>query len=154
MNIGVKYIIIGTAAVKDKNFLTYCLKNYSDYITIGIDAKNDYIAIDGWQNITKLNFVEFSKLICDLGCRRIIYTDISRDGMLNSPNFDNTANLADAVLQFNTEIIASGGVGALDDIKKIKELNRPNITGIIIGKALYEKKIRLTDAISIFQNIR
>jgi phosphoribosylformimino-5-aminoimidazole carboxamide ribotide isomerase len=146
INIGVKYIILGTAAVKNPNFLKICLNKYPDNITVGIDAKNDFVSTDGWTENSKLNFIEFAKQVVNKGCKRIIYTDIARDGMLSSPNYDNLKKLAESV---NCEIIASGGVSCIDDIKKLIELNIPNITGVITGKALYEKKILLKDAVKL-----
>jgi len=149
LKIGVKYIILGTAAVKDEVFLKEVLKKYPENITVGIDAKNDFVSIAGWIENTNLDYLEFAKKICDLGCKRIIYTDISRDGMLTSPNFEKIKKIANTV---DVEIIASGGIARYEDITGIQKLNCKNIKGIITGKALYEKKIELDKAIELIGN--
>ena len=120
INAGIKYVIIGTAAVKSPEFLEVILKRYPKHITVGIDAKNEYIATDGWLNSTKLHFLDFAKKIASIGCRRIIFTDISRDGMLSAPNFEATCKLAQAVSEYGCSVIASGGVAKIDDIIKSK----------------------------------
>ena len=146
LNIGVEYVILGTAAVKDETFLKKSLNGYKKNITVGIDAKDDFVSTDGWLENSTLNFIEFAQKIEKLGCMRIIYTDISRDGMLSSPNFTNTKKLAESV---SCEIIASGGVASLEDILFLKNMNIHNIGGVIAGKALYEKKFLLYDAVNI-----
>jgi len=146
IDIGVKYLVIGTAAVKDSGFLNKIISCYQENITVGIDAKNNYIATDGWIKNTELDYLQFSQNIEKIGCKRIIYTDISRDGMMTSPNFNNIKLLADTV---KCDIIASGGVSSLADLTALKQSDRNNIKGVIIGKALYEKRFTLKEAIKI-----
>ncbi|MBP7653308.1 1-(5-phosphoribosyl)-5-[(5-phosphoribosylamino)methylideneamino]imidazole-4-carboxamide isomerase [Candidatus Dependentiae bacterium] len=146
IGIGVKYLVIGTAAVKDSGFLNKIISCYQENITVGIDAKNNYIATDGWIKNTELDYLQFSQNIEKIGCKRIIYTDISRDGMMTSPNFNNIKLLADTV---KCDIIASGGVSSLADLTALKQSDRNNIKGVIIGKALYEKRFTLKEAIKI-----
>ncbi|HPG29706.1 MAG TPA: 1-(5-phosphoribosyl)-5-[(5-phosphoribosylamino)methylideneamino]imidazole-4-carboxamide isomerase [bacterium] len=145
---GVKFIALGTAAVKNPEFLKEAINEYPDHITVGIDAKNNFISIDGWINSTQIDYLSFAKNVESLGCRRIIYTDISRDGTLTSPNFDGIKKLADAV---DCDIIASGGVSSLNDLISLKDLKKKNITGVIAGKALYEKNFSLQEAVRILK---
>ncbi len=148
IEIGARYVILGTAAVKDETFLKKALSEFSDYITVGIDAKNNFVATDGWLKNSEINYIDFAQRIEKLGCKRIIYTDISRDGMLSSPNFENTKKLADSV---QCSIIASGGVSSINDILTLANLQTDNITGVITGKALYENKFILSEAIHVLK---
>jgi len=141
LDIGVNQIIIGTAAVTDKEFLTDVLKDYSDYITIGVDARNGKVSIDGWLSDTELDADKFIADLETLGAKRVIYTDISKDGTLTGPNFE----MYEKVLgQVDIEIIASGGISCLEDLKRLKEIG---VHGVVVGKALYENKFTLEEAL-------
>lgn len=140
---GVSRVILGTAAVRDQQFVRQVLKNYGDKVAIGIDAKDGYVAIEGWLETSSFKAIEFGKLMQELGAGTIIYTDISRDGMLTGPNLAAMAEMAGAL---EAEVIASGGVANLEDIK---ELKATGVTGVITGKALYTGAFRLEDAIKV-----
>ena len=129
---GVSRVILGTGAVMDSLFLERSVRNYGDKIAVGVDIKDDYVAIKGWLEVTELKCFDFCRGLERIGVRTIICTDISKDGMLGGTNVELYKKLND---MFDLNIIASGGVSSLDDIKKLSELN---IYGAILGKALYE----------------
>jgi len=110
---GVARVILGTKAVNDKAFLQKMLDTYGEKIAVGIDAKDGYVAIEGWEKVSNFTAVEFGKSVCDMGCKTIIYTDIATDGMLKGPNVTAMKEMADAV---SCDVIASGGVSCIDDI--------------------------------------
>ncbi len=139
---GVEKVILGSAAIKDKNFLKEACQKFPDKIALGLDAKDGYLSISGWKENSNLKTLEFLKDVNDYGASRLIYTDINRDGMKLSPNFDETENVAD---NSNCPVIISGGVSSIDDIKKAKEMNNKNIEGIIVGKAIYDGDIKLDE---------
>ncbi|KHD35953.1 1-(5-phosphoribosyl)-5-[(5-phosphoribosylamino)methylideneamino] imidazole-4-carboxamide isomerase [Clostridium acetobutylicum] len=145
INIGVKRIILGTAALNDKEFTREAIKEYGKSIAVGIDAKDGYVAVNGWLNVSKINYIEFAKIMEDMGTEDIILTDISKDGTLNGPNFDMLKKLQENV---NCNITASGGIKDLDDLIKLKEMN---IYGAIVGKAIYSEKINLKEAIAVIE---
>ena len=137
---GVEKVILGSAAIKDKNFLKEACQKFPDKIALGLDAKDGYLSVSGWKENSNLKTLDFLKDVNDYGASRLIYTDINRDGMKLSPNFDETENIAN---NSNCPVIISGGVSSIDDIKKAKELRNKNIEGIIVGKAIYDGDIKL-----------
>ncbi len=139
---GVEKVILGSAAIKDKNFLKEACQKFPDKIALGLDAKAGYLSVSGWKENSNLKTLEFLKDVNDYGASRLIYTDINRDGMKLSPNFDETVNVAK---NSNCPVIISGGVSSIDDIKKAKELGNKNIEGIIVGKAIYDGDIKLDE---------
>ncbi len=139
---GVEKIILGSAAIKDKNFLKEACEKFPDKIALGLDAKDGYLSVSGWKENSNLKTLEFLKDVNDYGASRLIYTDINRDGMKLSPNFNETENVAN---NSNCPVIISGGVSSIDDIKKAKEINNKNIEGIIVGKAIYDGDIKLEE---------
>ena len=139
---GVEKIILGSAAIKDKNFLKEACQKFPDKIALGLDSKDGYLSVSGWKENSNLKTLEFLKDVNDYGASRLIYTDINRDGMKLSPNFDETENVAN---NSNCPVIISGGVSSIDDIKKAKELGNKNIEGIIVGKAIYDGDIKLDE---------
>ena len=139
---GVEKVILGSAAIKDKNFLKEACQKFPDKIALGLDAKAGYLSVSGWKENSNLKTLEFLKDVNDYGASRLIYTDINRDGMKLSPNFDETVNVAN---NSNCPVIISGGVSSIDDIKKAKELGNKNIEGIIVGKAIYDGDIKLDE---------
>jgi phosphoribosylformimino-5-aminoimidazole carboxamide ribotide isomerase len=139
---GVEKVILGSAAIKDKNFLKEACQKFPDKIALGLDAKDGYLSVSGWKENSNLKTLEFLKDVNDYGASRLIYTDINRDGMKLSPNFEETENLAN---NSNCPVIVSGGVSSIDDIKKAKELGNKNIEGIIVGKAIYDGDIKLDE---------
>ena len=141
-DVGVEKVILGSAAIKDKNFLKEACEKFPDKIALGLDAKDGYLSVSGWKENSNLMTLEFLKDVNDYGASRLIYTDINRDGMKMSPNFEETVNVAN---NSNCPVILSGGVSSIDDIKKAKELGNKNIEGIIVGKAIYDNDIKLDE---------
>jgi len=144
---GATYIIIGTKAVEEPKFVKELCKKFPGNIIVGVDAKNGEVATDGWESVSDKNAIELSKEFENIGVSEIVYTDIEKDGMMKGLNMDATLNLAKSV---NIPIIASGGVSCLDDIRKMKPYINSGISGIIIGRALYEKTITIKEAKDIF----
>ncbi|WP_440928372.1 1-(5-phosphoribosyl)-5-[(5-phosphoribosylamino)methylideneamino]imidazole-4-carboxamide isomerase [Candidatus Pelagibacter sp.] len=141
---GVEKVILGSAAIKDKNFLKQACEKFPNKIALGLDVKDGYLSVSGWKENSNRLTLDYLKEVNDYGASRLIYTDINRDGMKQSPNFDETAKVADIS---NCPVIISGGVSSIDDIKKAKELNNNNIEGIIVGKAIYDGDIKLDELV-------
>jgi phosphoribosylformimino-5-aminoimidazole carboxamide ribotide isomerase len=141
---GVEKVILGSAAIKDKNFLKEACEKFPNQIALGLDAKDGYLSVSGWKENSNQFALDYLKEVNDYGASRLIYTDINRDGMKLSPNFEQTAKVAD---MSNCPVIISGGVSSIDDIKKAKELNNRNIEGIIVGKAIYDGDIKLEELV-------
>ena len=137
---GVEKVILGSAAIKNKNFLKEVCKKFPNKIALGLDAKDGYLSVSGWKENSNQLALDFLKEVNDFGVSRLIYTDINKDGMKQGPNFQETSKVADTS---NCPVIISGGVSSIDDIKKAKELNNKNIEGIIVGKAIYDGDIKL-----------
>ena len=142
LDTGVEKIILGSAAIKDKNFLKEACNKFPEKIALGLDAKNGYLSVSGWKENSNQLTLDYLKEVNDYGASRLIYTDINRDGMKQSPNFLETAKVADLS---NCPVIISGGVSSIEDIKKAKELKNKNIEGIIVGKAIYDGDIKLEE---------
>ena len=142
MDVGVEKVILGSAAIKNKSFLKEACKKFPKKIALGLDAKDGQLAVSGWKENSYQLTLDYLKDVKDYGVSRLIYTDINRDGMKQSPNFEETAKVADTS---NCPVIISGGVSSIDDIKKAKELNNNNIEGIIVGKAIYDGDIKLDE---------
>ena len=136
--IGVTRCVIGTSAIKDRAFTEKALALYGDKIAIGLDAKNGEIAVDGWTSGSGVNVIDFAKTMQDIGAQTVIYTDIARDGMLTGPATQSTRELVDAT---GVSVIASGGIGSEEDITLIRT---SGCSGVIVGKAIYEGKVRLS----------
>tara|TARA_A100000164_G_scaffold20569_1_gene16487 strand:+ start:133 stop:852 length:720 start_codon:yes stop_codon:yes gene_type:complete len=139
-DIGVEKVILGSAAIKDKNFLKESCKLFPNKIALGLDAKDGYLAVSGWKENSDQLTIDFLQEINDYGVSRLIYTDINRDGTKQSPNFEETSKIAEIS---NCPVIISGGVSSMFDIKKAKSLK--NIEGIIVGKAIYDGDIKLEE---------
>lgn len=140
---GVSRVIIGTSAVKDPEFVKRAADKYADRIAVGIDAKDSMVAIEGWENVSEYNAIDFAKKMESLGIKAFIYTDISTDGTLGGPNAAAMREMASAV---GADVIASGGVG---NVQHIKELSDTGVEGVIVGKALYAGTVDLKEAIKI-----
>ena len=134
---GVTRCVLGTSAIKDRAFTEAALKMYPKNIAIGIDAKNGEVAVDGWTTGSGVSAVDFALTMKSIGAETIIFTDISRDGMLTGPAFDSTKEMVDRT---GLDIIASGGIGSDDDIMYIKD---SGCAGVIVGKAIYEGRVDL-----------
>ena len=138
---GVEKVILGSAAIKDKFFLKEACQKFPNKIALGLDAKDGYLSVSGWKENSNQLTLDYLKEVNDFGASRLIYTDINRDGMKQSPNFEETAKVADVS---NCPVIISGGVSSIEDIKNAKNLNE-NIEGIIVGKAIYDGDIKLDE---------
>ena len=136
---GVEKVILGSAAIKNKNFLKEACEKFPNKIALGLDAKDGYLSVSGWKENSNQLTLDYLKEVNDYGASRLIYTDINRDGMKQSPNFEETSKVADIS---NCPVIISVGVSSIDDVKKAKSLNK-NIEGIIVGKAIYDGDIKL-----------
>jgi phosphoribosylformimino-5-aminoimidazole carboxamide ribotide isomerase len=139
---GVEKVILGSAAIKDKNFLKEACQKFPNKIALGLDAKDGYLSVSGWMENSNQLTLDFLNKVNNYGVSRLIYTDINRDGMKQSPNFEETTNVAKAS---NCPVIISGGVSSINDIKKAKGLK--NIEGIIVGKAIYDGDIKLEELV-------
>lgn len=147
LNLGVERVIIGTKAVKDPAFIKEAINTFgSDRIVIGIDAKDGMVAIEGWEIISTFQAVALALEMKKFGVKTIVYTDISKDGMLQGPNLTHTKEMVDIT---GLNIIASGGVSSLKDLEMLNDIN---VYGAIMGKALYENRIDLKTAINMFEN--
>ena len=142
VDIGAEKVILGSAAIKDKDFLKEACQKFSNKIALGLDAKNGYLSVLGWKENSNQSALEYLSDVNYYGVSRLIYTDINRDGMKQSPNFEETSKIAE---KSNCPVIISGGVSSLDDIKKAKTLK--NIEGIIVGKAIYDGDIQLDELV-------
>ena len=141
-DVGVEKVILGSAAIKDKNFLKEACGKFPNKIALGLDSKEGYLSISGWKENSNQLTIDYLKEVNDYGVSRLIFTDINRDGMKQSPNFDETLKVADIS---NCPVIISGGVSSIEDIKKAKNLK--NVEGIIVGKAIYDGDIKLEELV-------
>ena len=142
IDVGVEKVILGSAAIKDKNFLQEACEKFPNKIALGLDAKDGYLSVSGWKESSNQMTLDYLKEVNDYGVSRLIYTDINRDGTKASPNFEETSKVAD---KSNCPVIISGGVSSIDDVKKAKNLNNKNIEGVIVGKAIYDGDIKLEE---------
>ena len=142
LDTGAEKVILGSAAIKDKNFLKDSCEKFPNKIALGLDAKDGYLSVSGWIENSNQLTLDYLKEVNDYGASRLIYTDINRDGMKQSPNFEETSKIAE---NSSCPVIISGGVSSIDDIKKAKKLNNKNIEGIIVGKAIYDGDIKLEE---------
>jgi phosphoribosylformimino-5-aminoimidazole carboxamide ribotide isomerase len=141
---GIDRIIIGTAAIENPELLTYACNTYPGRVLVGIDAKNGMVAIKGWEEVTAITARELAKRLELVGAAGIIYTDISRDGMLSGPNIEATREMVENV---KMPVIASGGVSSIEDIRNLTKIK--NLWGAITGKAIYSGSMDLREAIKV-----
>ena len=139
-DIGVDKIILGSAAIKDQNFLKKACKKFPKKIALGLDAKDGKLSLSGWKESSGISTLDFLTEVNDYGISRLIFTDINKDGTKESPNFEETLKVAEIS---NCPVIISGGVSSIEDIKKAKTLK--NIEGVIVGKAIYDGDIKLEE---------
>ena len=142
VDIGAEKVILGSAAIKDKDFLKEACQKFPNKIALGLDAKDGYLSVSGWKENSNQSTLEYLGDVNDYGVSRLIYTDINKDGMKQSPNFVETSKIAK---KSNCPVIISGGVSSIEDIKKAKTLK--NIEGIIVGKAIYDGDIELDELV-------
>ena len=142
IDVGAEKVILGSAAIKDKKFLKETCEKFPNRIALSLDAKDGYLSVSGWKENSNKLTLDYLKEVNDYGFSRLIYTDINRDGMKQSPNFEETAKVAELS---NCPLIISGGVSSIDDIKKARTME--NIEGIIVGKAIYDGDIKLEELV-------
>jgi len=141
-DVGVEKVILGSAAIKNKSFLKEACEKFSNKVALGLDAKEGYLSVSGWKENSNQLTLDYLKEVNDYGVSRLIYTDINRDGMKQSPNFEETLKVAEVS---SCPVIISGGVSSIEDVKKAKGLK--NIEGIIVGKAIYDGDINLDELV-------
>ncbi len=144
LDAGIQRVVLGTAAVQNPDFVKQVLTERTHNIAIGIDARDGNVQVSGWTENSNIDAIELAKRLEGLGAHLVIYTDISRDGVLNGPNVEATKQMLE-----NTElhVIASGGVSSIADVRRLSELDNWRLDGVIIGKALYEGLIQLEEAL-------
>lgn len=143
---GVARVVLGTLAVESPELLKEMVSRFGEKICVGIDARNGQATTHGWETETRIEATGLAKSVVNCGVKRIIYTDISRDGMLTGPNVEQTVAVARAA---NVPVTASGGVSSLDDIKRLRDAGEPLLDSVIVGKALYEQKFKLEEALNL-----
>jgi len=142
IEIGVDRVVMGTAAVENIELLKTACNKFKNKIAVSLDAKDGLIALSGWKKQTNISVIDFIKKIQNFGVSRIIYTDINRDGTKQGPNIKDAVELSSKA---KIPLVISGGVSSIEDIERIKSLNNPNIEGVIIGKAIYDGDIQISD---------
>ena len=145
---GVRYIIIGTAAVKDPAFVREAARQFSGHIAVGIDARDGRVAVDGWAQLSEMSSIDLGQRFQDAGVSAIIYTDISRDGLLKGLNIESTLALANAL---SIPVIASGGLASLDDIERLTKPDCAILEGAITGRALYDGRLDAKAALALIK---
>lgn len=146
LSLGVARVIIGTKAVKQPEFIRDMIEKFgADRIVLGVDAKDGMVAVEGWETVSEITASDLCSRMKEYGIRHIVYTDISRDGMLTGPNVAYTKKLTD---ETGLDVIASGGMSSMEDLRQLYEAG---VQGAIIGKALYEKRIDLSEAVKTFE---
>src|SRR5437588_7551637 len=145
LQLGVSRVVIGTLAVESPEILRTLLDSFgSDRLAVGIDAKSDQVVIRGWEESQPISALDLARDVARAGVKRIIYTDVARDGMLDGPNFEITRMMAH---ESGASVTASGGVSSLEDIKSLKKLEDSGVDSVIVGRAIYEKRFTLEEAI-------
>ncbi len=144
LDAGVNRVILGTVALRNPQLVKDAAKQFAGKIAVGIDAKSGMVAVEGWAEVSDMRAVELARQFEDAGVAAIIYTDIARDGMMGGPNLEETAALAQAV---SIPVIVSGGIASLDDIRAVKARASSGISGVIVGRALYEGAFSARDAL-------
>ena len=142
LEVGVEKVILGSAAINNKNFLKEACQKFPNKIALGLDAKYGKLSLSGWKESSNISTLDFLKDVNGYGVSRLIFTDINKDGTKESPNFDETSKVANIS---NCPVIISGGVSSIKDVKKAKSLK--NIDGIIVGKAIYDGDIKLEELV-------
>ena len=142
IDVGVEKVILGSGAIKNKDFLGTACEKFKNQIALGLDEKDGNLSVSGWKEDLNIKTINFLKEVNDFGISRIIFTDINRDGMKTSPNYEETVKIAEIS---NCPVVISGGVSSLNDIKKAKDLDNKKIEGIIVGKAIYDGDIKLEE---------
>ena len=142
---GIQRVILGTSAVQDPEFVKKALAEHPHHVAIGIDARDATVQVSGWTEDSHIDAIELARTLQDLGARLVIYTDISRDGVLEGPNIQATREMIEKT---DLYVIASGGVSSMTDLRRLGEINNSRLEGVIIGKALYEGRIQIEEALA------
>jgi phosphoribosylformimino-5-aminoimidazole carboxamide ribotide isomerase len=143
-SVGARHVIVGTLAIENPRALEEAITRFGDSVIVGIDARGGQVATRGWTETTKVDALAFAGRVVSLGVRRIIYTDIARDGRLAGPNFEMTREMA---LSSGARVTASGGVSSVEDITRLCAIEADGVDSVIIGKALYERRFTLKEAL-------
>ena len=144
--LGIARVVLGTVAAESPAHLRGFVDRFGSRVCVGIDARDGHVMTRGWETATRVMAVELARVVAGCGVERIVYTDIARDGMLTGPNVEQTLAVVRAA---NVQVTASGGVSSLDDLKRLRDLNEPLLDSVIVGKALYEGKFKLEEALRI-----
>lgn len=144
-NIGAAKVILGTKVVDDMDFISTAIKRYGEKIVVSIDAKSGFVMMHGWTKSSTINAIDIARRMEHIGASSIIYTDVTADGTMSGPNLTMVDNFMKNV---NIPVVIAGGISSVDDIRKLCALNRKNLIGVIVGKALYEGEVNLREAIS------
>jgi len=143
LELGVDRVILGSAAVNNFPWLQEMLRRYADHIVVGVDARDGFVAVHGWETVTKLDSMDFCRRLEDAGVQTVVYTDISKDGMLSGTNLEIYRRLTE---ETDLRVIASGGVSFMEEIAELKAMG---VYGVIVGKAIYEKKLSLRECLAV-----
>ena len=149
LELGLSWVIIGTQAVKDPQFVAEACKQFSGHIIVGVDAKDGWVATEGWAEASTVSAVEVVKRFADVGVSSVVYTDIGRDGMLSGVNIEATASLA---RETGCPVIASGGLKGLSDVTELMAVESDGVIGAITGRAIYEGTLDLAEAIALTES--
>lgn len=144
-NVGVAKVVLGTKVVEDMEFISAAIKRYGERIVISIDAKNGFVMMQGWTKSSAINAIDMARKMEHLGASSIIFTDVTVDGTLAGPNITRLDNFLNNI---NIPVTIAGGISCVDDIRKLRALNRKNLIGVIVGKALYEGEVNLREAVA------
>ena len=145
--LGVHWVVMGTAAVTALDLLDDSVKWLGERLVVGLDCSDGMVATHGWQQRSQMSAIHFSKILAEHGVKRVVYTDTARDGMRGGPNLSGLRDLAEVT---SLELVLSGGIALLDDLRHLKKLDVSNVVGVIVGRALYEKAFTLADALAVF----
>jgi len=145
--IGVHWVIMGTAAITARDLLDDAVNWLGERLVVGLDCTDGMVATHGWQQRSQMSAIHFSEILTDHGVKRVVYTDTACDGMLGGPNLSGLRDLAEVT---SLELVLSGGIALLDDLRHLKKLDVSNVVGVIVGRALYEKAFTLADALAVF----
>ncbi len=151
LELGIARVILGTAALNDPALVYEACQQFPGQVAVGIDAKDGFVAVEGWYKTSTVKVIDLALKLQDAGASAFIFTDITRDGTQTGLNIPSTVSLAEAV---KTPVIASGGVGSLQDLKDLKATGMRNILGAIVGRALYEHAFTITEARAVLADVR
>ena len=146
--IGVHWVVMGTAAVTALHLLDDAVNWLGQRLVVGLDCSDGMVTTHGWRERSQMSAIKFSRIIEEHGVSRVVYTDTARDGMLGGPNLIGLNDLAEATAM---EIVVSGGIALLDDLRRVKKLEAPSVVGVIVGRALYEKAFTFAEALAVFR---